>query len=259
MIENASMSGSQKRRRLRARILLAFLALPLLLTLACSRAALAQTGGPPKPGETPFFESIDNTYIGSAVRDSNWLFPVIESVHVIGIVFLVGASVLLDLRLLHRGYLQDQSLSRVWSLLWPVMWIAFGVMLATGTLMLLSESWQCYTSIAFRVKMGLLLAVGANVLFFYFGAYRRMRRDPNWQASTPQPRRSSRALATAAAGEPVGFDGAALESEPERNAPGSSAAGALTLRIPPSAKFCAWTSMVLWVLIVFAGRFIAYW
>lgn len=230
MIGNASISDAERERRVRARILLAIaIIVPLFVTFAFSRAAFAQTGGPPKPGETPFFQSIDNTSIGSTVRDSNWMFPVIESVHVIGIVFLVGASVLLDLRLLHRGYLRDQSVSRVWSRLWPVMWIAFGVMLLTGTLMLLSESWQCYTSIAFRVKMGLLLAVGGNVLFFYFGAYRRMRFDPNWR------------------------------SEPEQNAQGASASQALDPRIPPSAKFCAWTSMVLWVLIVFAGRFIAYW
>jgi hypothetical protein len=198
--------------------------LPLVAMLLFSGAAFAQTGGPPKPGETSFFDRIDNTYIGSTVRNSNWLFPVIESAHVVGIVFLVGASVLLDLRLLNRGYLREQPLAQVWSKLIPVMWAAFAVMLATGTLMLVSESWQCYTSIAFRIKMGLLLAVGANVLFFYFAAYRRMRTDANWRASEPQPQlRTGEAL------------------------------------IPASAKFCAWASMFLWVLIVFAGRFIAYW
>ncbi|MDE3110682.1 MAG: hypothetical protein KGL02_12160, partial [Acidobacteriota bacterium] len=139
--------------------------------------------------------------------------------------------------------------SRVWSLMWPAMWVAFAVMLATGALMLMSESWQCYTSIAFRAKMGLLLAVAANVLFFYFGAYRRMRRDPNWSASASQPRNSSRT---------IGFGSAAVvESNVERSMQGTGAPG--TLGIPPSAKFCAWASMVLWVLIVFAGRFIAYW
>lgn len=192
--------------------------------LLFSTAAFAQTGGPPKPGETPFFDRIDNTYIGSTVRNSNWLFPLIESAHVVGIVFLVGASVLLDLRLLNRGYLREQPLAGVWSRLIPIMWTAFAVMLATGTLMLVSESWQCYTSIAFRVKMGLLLAVGANVLFFYFAAYRRMRTDANWRAPVPQPQLRTGEVLT-----------------------------------PASAKFCAWASMILWVLIVFAGRFIAYW
>lgn len=186
-------------------------ALPLIAMLLFSGAALGQTGGPPKPGETPFFERLDNTWIGSSVRDSNWLFPVIESIHVVGIVFLVGASVLLDLRLLNRGYLRDRPVSEVSARLLPVMWTAFGVMLVTGALMLLSESWQCYTSIAFRTKMSLLLAVGAYVLFFYFAAYRKMR---VWENDAVAP---------------------------------------------PSARAVAWVSMILWVGIVFAGRFIAYW
>jgi hypothetical protein len=243
----------------RKRISVITFALPLIAMLLLSGVALAQTGGPPKPGETPFFDRIDNTYVGSAVRNSNWLFPVIESVHVVGIVFLVGASVLLDLRLLKRGYLREQPLSQAWSRLIPVMWAAFGVMLATGALMLISESWQCYTSIAFRVKMGLLLAVGANVLFFYFAAYQRMRGDANWRLPESQPQESLGALAPAGRGPVSLHSAAALESEPERSIGSSPLSRTGEVLIPSSAKFCAWASMILWVLIVFAGRFIAYW
>jgi hypothetical protein len=212
-IESHMTTASSKTlKNVRTRVVWAIsLALPLLALLVLSGVASAQTGGPPKPGETAFFERIDNTYIGSNVRDSNWLFPIIESIHVVGIVFLVGASVLLDLRLLNRGYLRDEPVSWVWSRLMPTMWVLFGVMLITGTLMLMSESWQCYTSIAFRVKMALLLAVGANVLFFYFAARRNMK---TWEKD---------AIA------------------------------------PFSARASAWVSMILWVLIVFAGRAIAYW
>lgn len=185
-------------------------ALLVAATLAFSRAAFAQTGGPPKPGETPVFTWLENTYIGSNVKNSNWLFPVIESVHVLGIVFLVGSSALLDLRLLDRGFLREQPTSRVASRLLPVMWTAFAVMVVTGALMFMSEAWQCYTSWAFRIKMGLLLAVGLNVLIFYFAAYRKMGK---WESA------------------PVA---------------------------PASARTAAWVSLILWVLIVFAGRGIAY-
>ena len=240
-------------------IAIAFALLALAICLF-SGAALGQTGGPPKPGETPFFERIDNTYVGSTVRNSNWLFPAIESAHVLGIVFLVGASVLLDLRLLNRGYLREQPLGQVWSKLIPVMWGAFAVMLATGALMLVSESWQCYTSIAFRAKMGLLLAVGANVLVFYFVAYRRMRGAANWAAQGPQPEKFLRALAaTGPAGSTGLHDGLAIESKPEVSISRSALSKTADVPIPASAKFCAWASMILWVLIVFAGRFIAYW
>jgi hypothetical protein len=236
----------------------AAIGLPLIAMLLLSGVAFAQTGGPPKPGETPFFDRIDNAYIGSTVRNSNWLFPVIESFHVVGIVFLVGASVLLDLRLLKRGYLREQPLARAWSKLIPVMWAAFAIMLATGTLMLVSESWQCYTSIAFRVKMGLLFTVGANVLFFHFAAYRRMRADANWRA--PELQQPLRALAAAGPRASMGAHGAPeLENEPESRLGSSGVSETGDVLIPASAKFCAWASIILWVLIVFAGRFIAYW
>lgn len=182
----------------------------LTATLAFSRSAFAQTGGPPKPGEKAVFSWLENTYIGTNVKNSNWLFPVIESVHVLGIVFLVGSSALLDLRLLNRGFLREQPTSLVASRLLPIMWASFGVMVVTGALMFTSEAWQCYTSWAFRIKMGLLLAVGLNVLIFYFVAYRKIGK---WESATVAP---------------------------------------------ASARTAAWVSLILWILIVFAGRGIAY-
>ncbi len=180
-------------------------------TLAFSRAAFAQTGSPPLPGETPLFKWIEATSIGTAVRESNWLFPVIEAVHVLGIVVLAGSSALLDLRLLNWGFLREQPASKVAARALPAMWVSFAVMFLTGALMFVSEAWQCYTSMAFRIKMGLLLAVGLNALLFHFGPYRRIR---EWDSAPAAP---------------------------------------------ASAKTAAWLSLVLWVGIIFAGRWIAYW
>jgi hypothetical protein len=183
----------------------------VIAALAFAGAAFGQTGSPPRPGETPIFKWIEGTYIGSSVRESNWLFPVIESMHVLGIVALAGASTLLDLRLLNRGFLKEQPTSQVASRLLPVMWTSFGVMAITGTLMFVSEAWQCYTSMSFRIKLALLLAVGLNALVFHLGSYRTIK---TWEQA------------------PVA---------------------------PGAARAAAWLSMTLWVCIVFAGRWIAYW
>jgi hypothetical protein len=43
---------------------------------------------------------LESTSIGAGVRNSDWLFPMIESVHMLGIVLLVAATGLFDLRLL---------------------------------------------------------------------------------------------------------------------------------------------------------------
>lgn len=183
----------------------------LMAALAIPAAVFAQTGQPPQPGETPLFKWLEATSIGTAVRESNWLFPVIEAVHVLGIVGLAGASTLLDLRLLNRGFLRDEPASHVASRLLPVMWASFAVMFVTGALMFTSEAWQCYTSLSFRIKMALLLAVGLNALVFHVTSYRTIK---TWEHA------------------PIA---------------------------PVPARVAAWLSMALWVVIVFAGRAIAYW
>lgn len=154
---------------------------------------------------------LERTTIGAGVRNSDWLFPVIESLHMLGIVLLVGATGLFDLRLLGRGPFRQQRASRAARQVMPWVWGAFTVMFFTGVLMFTSEATRCYQSWCFRAKMVLLVLTGLNAFIFQFGAYRQVA---NW-------------------------DEASLE-------------------VPAGARAAAWTSLVLWVLIVFAGRGIAY-
>lgn len=102
----------------------------------------------------------------------------------LGIVALVGTSMMLDLRLLNRGFLREQSASQVASRLLPVMWWSFAVMFVTGVLMFVSEATRCYESESFRVKMALLIVVGLNALVFHFAAYRKIDR---WERAPVTP------------------------------------------------------------------------
>ena len=173
------------RKRVRMRIGSLMGAVVLSMTaLAFSGAVFAQTGAPPRPGETPLFKWLENTHIGAAVRESDWLFPLIESVHVLGIVFLAGAGTLLALRLLNRGFLREKPTSEVASRLLPVMWGSFALMFVTGALMFISEAWQCYTSLAFRIKLALLLALGLNALIFQLTSYRTIM---TWEKAPVAP------------------------------------------------------------------------
>ena len=47
------------------------------------------------------FSWLENTQIATAIRESTWLFPTIETVHVFAIVLVVGTVMIVDLRLLH--------------------------------------------------------------------------------------------------------------------------------------------------------------
>ena len=54
-----------------------------------------------------FCEWLEQTSVGTAVRDSLWLFPVIETIHIFGIICLVGATSILDLRLMGLTFREE--------------------------------------------------------------------------------------------------------------------------------------------------------
>jgi hypothetical protein len=125
---------------------------------------------------------LESSYVGSTIAQSGWLFPAIESTHMFGIVSVVGATSILDLRLMGVS-LRNDSVSKIagGTLRWA--WSGFIVMVVTGVLMFVSEATKCYTNPGFRWKMLLLLLAGLNALIFHFVAYRSVDR---WeQGATP--------------------------------------------------------------------------
>jgi hypothetical protein len=104
----------------------------------------------------PFFEWCENTAIGGVIRNSLWLFPVIESVHLLALALIGGAILVVDLRLLGLG-LRRQPVSDLARDVQP--WLAGGlvVMIGSGILLFLSEAIKCYYNAAFWTKMTFLL------------------------------------------------------------------------------------------------------
>lgn len=100
----------------------------------------------------PFFEWCEATAIGHAIRNSRWLFPVVESVHLLGLCVLGGSLLVVDLRMLGVG-LRRQPIAQIARDARPWLVGSIGVMMATGTALFLSESVKCYYNQAFWVKI----------------------------------------------------------------------------------------------------------
>lgn len=100
----------------------------------------------------PFFEWCEATAIGRAIKDSAWLFPVVEAVHLLGLSVLGGAVLVLDLRMLGVG-LRRQAIADLAKETRPWLLGSIAAMLVTGTALFLSESVKCYYSQAFWVKI----------------------------------------------------------------------------------------------------------
>ena len=100
----------------------------------------------------PFFEWCENSGIGRAIRESLWLFPAIEAVHLLGLAAIGGAVLLVDLRLFGLG-LRRQPIAELAREAEPWLIGSLLTLLATGILLFLSESIKCYYNFAFWVKM----------------------------------------------------------------------------------------------------------
>jgi hypothetical protein len=117
------------------------------------------------------------------IAESGWLFPTIETLHVLSLVLVVGAIIQLDLRLLgvasrQRGVMQLSEETLPW------VWIAFVVAVITGSLMFISSATRYWGLLPFRIKMVLLVLAGLNMAIFHFTAYRVVH---DWNDRIPTP------------------------------------------------------------------------
>jgi hypothetical protein len=116
---------------------------------------------------------IEHTSVAVWVRDSRFGFPMIETVHLFGIVAVVGSTSVLDLRF--WGVLfREEPVSRLVARLVPWAWTGFAVQVATGFLLFSSEATRCYGNHAFEIKMSLILLAGVNMLVFHTSTYKRV-------------------------------------------------------------------------------------
>jgi len=129
---------------------------------------------------------IYDSQIGTAIRESEYAFPIIESVHVLAITLLVGTIAVLDLRML-GVLLRDVPVARLARTVFPLTWSGFTVAFSSGCLLFWAEAAKNYTNPAFRIKLLLLLLVGLNPLIFHSTIYRRVN---EWEASRYSPWRA---------------------------------------------------------------------
>ena len=151
----------------------------------------------------PYFEWLESLWIGKAVVGSLWLFPVIESVHLLALSVLGGSILLVDLRMLGFG-LKHYSVPELARDARPFLIGAIVTLIATGVPLFLAEAIKCYYSQAFWVKMTTL----AIALLYTFTIRARVTRSESVHDTARQLAGAlSMALwvTVAAAGRWIGF------------------------------------------------------
>ena len=125
-----------------------------------------------------------------AFMHSPWGWPLIESLHYLGLCLLLGTVGVFDLRMLGIGRgLAYAHLHR----LVPIGVAGYFLNVLTGTLFVVSAPDQYLYNPAWQSKIVLMLIAGCNLLVFY-GTMARIVRTTNTEASVPTAARYMAAI-----------------------------------------------------------------
>jgi hypothetical protein len=99
------------------------------------------------------------------IARSNWAYPALEVVHIVGIALLLGNLALVDVRVwLGRGELPAPALGR---LALPLVLAGFALIALSGLVMFASNAAELLANRTFVVKMGLVMLGGVNAIVFH--------------------------------------------------------------------------------------------
>jgi len=117
-----------------------------------------------------FFRWLNETPLSVYLRDSDYPFFVIETVHLLALGFSVGTILWVDLHLVGFSMKRERMSDVVGQFERPAV-VGFVVMFASGFLLFLAEPLKAYITTAFRIKMVMLIFAGLNVLYFHSKVY----------------------------------------------------------------------------------------
>lgn len=108
---------------------------------------------------------LQDSTLGTALRESRYMFPLVETTHVLGLAASVGIILMTDLRLI-GATLTSEPVADVMKQLRAWMLSGFAVMFLSGGLLFWCEAEKLYSSPTFRAKLIFLFLAGVNALVF---------------------------------------------------------------------------------------------
>lgn len=122
------------------------------------------------------------TSLAQAMRFSLWMYPIVEIFHIIGFVILVGSVAMFDLRVL--GFSKSISVERLGRFLLRWTLLSLILVVPAGLMMFSAHPHDFIENRIFLLKLGLIVAAGANAMIFHVGSYRSVGR---WDTNVESP------------------------------------------------------------------------
>ncbi|MDF2998958.1 MAG: putative rane protein [Xanthobacteraceae bacterium] len=125
--------------------------------------------------------ALQQSWLGSLVRDSLWIYPAANLVHLLGLVMLIGPIVALDLRLLGLGR-HNITVPAASRFLTPFAIAGILLMLPSGTLLFAADAASLAGSRLMQVKIALVALALTNAVLFRLLWSRQLA---GWDAAPP--------------------------------------------------------------------------
>jgi hypothetical protein len=155
----------------------------------------------------PFFAWCEQTWICKQITVHESFFPALETIHLFGLVLLLGTIAILSLRLLGVLMPRQPTPELARALARYTTW-GLAIMLPSGLLMFIATAIRCYGNTSFWIKMCFL----ATALVFHFTYFRKALRSPDSENSRWRARFAAFGalflwFGVGAAGRSIGFFG----------------------------------------------------
>jgi hypothetical protein len=128
------------------------------------------------------FPWLEQSSFGTAVRESLWLYPAFEILHLFGIVLLVGPIAMTDIRLMGASRRLPVTLTAAHLLPW--VWTGFVLAVLSGLALFSGFATDYWVNTAFRIKLILMALAGVNAAIFHFRVYNGVAA---WDENMPSP------------------------------------------------------------------------
>jgi putative copper export protein len=126
----------------------------------------------------PIFKWHDGSWLGETISNSIWLFPAVETIHILAMAIMFGGLLVLNLRMMGIS-MKRQPLPLLASTLMPFVNWGVVIMLLSGYAMFASGPLKYYTNDGFKFKMVALVLV----LVFQYTMYKSLLKKDDPQRS----------------------------------------------------------------------------
>ena len=116
---------------------------------------------------------LESTALSQMIQTTSWAIPGVQVVHILCLATLFALALNLSLRVAGRGLVAEPLRSLAGRFV-PAMWICLGLLLVSGSLLIIAEPSRTITNRVFYVKMSLLVVAIALTLWLAAVA----RREP---------------------------------------------------------------------------------